>query len=112
MAVDVKAALLSYRQEPSLTNGDRAHIDRWLAVAKAPVWQKIVADIETTLELPPMVGDAFGLVIARTLRIRKFAETAEYESAAIKKRKQLASIGEIASSRARRVQPAILIAKA
>jgi hypothetical protein len=73
MAVDVKAALLSYQQKPSLTEDDRAHIKRWLAVATDPVWQKIVDDIDANGELFPIVEGTVGFLISRALSNRREA---------------------------------------
>jgi hypothetical protein len=89
MAVNVKAALLSYRQQPTLTDFDRAHIDRWLAEASNPVWQIIVENLEATGEIPPIEGGIINLVIGSALRARKHAESARYETIEIKKQRQI-----------------------
>jgi len=89
MEVDVKEALLWCRQHPSLTEDDRAHIDRWMAEARDPVWQKIVAAIETADRLPPIQGGFFCFVVFSSLRCRRYAEEAVYETKAMKKEREL-----------------------
>jgi hypothetical protein len=42
---DIKAALHIYQQF-FRSDDDRAHIERWLAVANEPVWQKILGELE------------------------------------------------------------------
>jgi hypothetical protein len=80
MTIDVKAALLSYRENPSLTDDDRAHIDRWTIVASDRMWQKIVDEFDDAGELPPMIDGTFGFLISRALLFRRIAEKAKYET--------------------------------
>jgi hypothetical protein len=88
MSVDVKDALLLYQKREALTEGDRAHISRWIAAAKNPVWQRIICEIELAGELPPLIGGTFGFVVSKALRARNFAETAKFESKQLEKRRR------------------------
>jgi hypothetical protein len=88
MAVDVKDALLFYQRNPSLTEDDRAHIVRWLAVARDPIWQKIYAEFEANDEIPNIQGGLFCFVIGIALRYRAYAEKAKYETAKVRRRRE------------------------
>src|ERR1700687_1045978 len=88
MAVDVKGALLFYQRRPSLTEDDRAHIVRWLAVASDPVWQKIYTDYEASGEIPNIQGGLFCFVIGNALRYRAYAEKAQYETAKVRRERE------------------------
>jgi hypothetical protein len=77
---DFKAALRSYRKKPSLTDDDRAQIDRWITVASDRIWQKIVDAIDDARELPPMIDGTSGFLISRALRYRRIAQEAKFEN--------------------------------
>jgi hypothetical protein len=73
----LRSALDYYLKRPGLTEADRAHLKRWLAEARDPVWERIAADTRTYGELPTMVEGPYSSFIGSALRARQFAESSD-----------------------------------
>ena len=86
-APTLKSALDYYLKRPGLTKADRAHLTRWLAEARDPVWEQIAADTRTYGELPTMVEGPYSSFIGSALRARQFAESQTDTPAVQRKRK-------------------------
>ena len=81
---------LRYRPliRPSLSEADRAHLERWLDQARDPVWEQLAADIRRHGELPSIVDAPYSLFIGAALRARQFAESQKDSPSVQRKRKQ------------------------
>jgi hypothetical protein len=84
----LRSALNYYLQQPKLAEADRAHLKRWLAEARDPVWERIAADTRTYGELPAFVEGPYSYFIDSALRARQFAESQTDTPAVQRKRKQ------------------------
>jgi hypothetical protein len=87
-APTLKSALDYYLKRPGLTKADRAHLTRWLAEARDPVWEQIAADTRTYGELPTMVEGPYSSFIGSALRARQFAES-QTETPAVQRKRKL-----------------------
>jgi hypothetical protein len=81
-------ALDYYLKRPGLTEADRAHLKRWLAEARDPVWERIAADTRTYGKLPAFVEGPYSYFIGSALRARQFAESQTETPAVQRKWKQ------------------------
>jgi hypothetical protein len=81
-------ALDYYLKRPGLTEADRAHLKRWLAEARDPVWERIAADTRTYGKLPAFVEGPYSYFIGSALSARHFAESETDAPAVQRKRKQ------------------------
>ena len=68
------SALNYYLQQPKLSEGDRAHLKRWLNEPHDPIWEQLAADTRKYGELPPFVQGPYSYFISSALRARQFAE--------------------------------------
>ena len=68
------SALNYYLQQPKLSEGDRAHLKRWLNEPHDPIWEQLAADTRKYGELPPFVEGPYSYFISSALRARQFAE--------------------------------------
>jgi hypothetical protein len=87
-APTLKSALDYYLKRPGLTKADRAHLTRWLAEARDPVWEQIAADTRAYGELPAFVEGPYSVFIGSALRARQFAEGEVISPALQRKRDQ------------------------
>jgi hypothetical protein len=83
----LRSALDYYLKRPGLTKADRAHLKRWFAEARNPVWERIAADTRTYGELPTIVEGPYSVFIGSALRARQFAESQTDTPAVQRKRK-------------------------
>jgi hypothetical protein len=102
MAPTLKSALNHYLQptnfveelrylpliRPSLSEADRAHLQRWLKEVRDSIWEKIAADARAHGELGPVVEGPYSIFIGAALRARQFAESQTDSPAVQRKRKQ------------------------
>jgi hypothetical protein len=72
----------------SLSEADRAHLNRWLEEARDPVWEQLAADTGRYGELPPVVEGPYSIFIDAALRARHFAESQTDPPAVQRKRKE------------------------
>ena len=73
---------------PSLSEADRAHLQRWLKEVRDSIWEKIAADARAHGELSPVVEGPYSIFIGAALRARQFAESRADSPAVQRKRKQ------------------------
>jgi hypothetical protein len=72
----------------SLSEADRAHLNRWLEEVRDPIWEKIAADARAHGELGAVVEGPYSIFIGAALRARQFAESETDAPAVQRKRKQ------------------------
>src|SRR6516165_8103107 len=82
------SALRYYLQQHKRSEGDRAHLKRWLNEVDDPVWGKIAADARAYGELGPVVEGPYSAFISSALRARDFAESQTDTPAVKRKREQ------------------------
>ena len=82
------SALRYYLQQHKRSEGDRAHLKRWLNEVDDPVWGKIAADARAYGELGPVVEGPYSIFISSALRARDFAESQTDTPAVKRKREQ------------------------
>jgi hypothetical protein len=87
-APTLRSALKYYLEQPKLSEGDRAHIKRWLNETRDPIWERLAADTRRYGELPTLVQGPYSSFISSALRARQFAESQTDTPAAQRKRKQ------------------------
>jgi hypothetical protein len=71
----MKSALVNRLGDPTLSEADRAHLERWLDEADDPVWEQIAAEAESYVILPPLVDSPYSSFIGTALRLRNYVET-------------------------------------
>jgi hypothetical protein len=76
---NMKSALHNYRQHLKRDAADYAHLDRWLAEAQDPIWEKLAHDIKEHGAFQQIENGPY-LFIGAALRARKLAESAESPS--------------------------------
>jgi hypothetical protein len=69
------SALRYYLKQHKLSEGDRAHLKRWLNEVDDPVWGQLAADTRKHGELPTFVEGPYSYFIGSALRARRFAES-------------------------------------
>ncbi|OLB72010.1 MAG: hypothetical protein AUI16_21785 [Alphaproteobacteria bacterium 13_2_20CM_2_64_7] len=81
---------LRYRPliRPSLSEADRAHLERWLKEVRDPVWGQLAAATRRHGKLPAFVEGPYSYFIGSALRARHFAESETDPPAMRRKRKQ------------------------
>ena len=82
------SALRYYLQQHKLSEGDRAHLRRWLNEVDHPVWGQLAADTRKYGELPTFVEGPYSVFIGSALRARRFAEGEVVSPALQRKRNQ------------------------
>ena len=82
------SALRYYLQQDKLSEGDRAHLRRWLNEVDHPVWGQLAADTRKYGELPTFVEGPYSVFIGSALRARHFAQSKTDPPAVQRKRKQ------------------------
>jgi hypothetical protein len=82
------SALRYYLQQHKLSEGDRAHLKRWLNEVDDPVWGQLAADTKKYDQLPTFVEGPYSVFISSALRARRFAEGEVVSPALQRKRKQ------------------------
>ena len=87
-APTLRSALNYYLQQPKLSEGDRAHLKRWLNETRDPIWERLAADTRRYGELPTLVQGPYSSFIFSALRARQFAESETDTPAVQRKRKQ------------------------
>src|SRR6266571_4840585 len=73
---------------PSLSEADRAHLERWLDQVPDRIWEKIAADARARGKLGPVVESPYSYFISSALRARHFAESETDAPDVQRKRKQ------------------------
>ena len=82
------SALRYYLQQHKLSEGDRAHLKRWLNEVDDPVWGQLAADTRKYDQLPTFVEGPYSFFISSALRARRFAEGEVVSPALQRKRRQ------------------------
>jgi len=82
------SALRYYLRQHKLSEGDRAHLRRWLNEVDHPVWGQLAADTRKYGELPTFVEGPYSVFIGSALRARHFAQSKTDPPAVQRKRKQ------------------------
>jgi hypothetical protein len=69
----IESALRYFDQSPMLTDADRAHLKRWLAEVRNPLWMQIAEEIGEHGELPNFIEGPYSAFIWQALRARASA---------------------------------------
>ena len=75
-------------RQHKLSEGDRAHLRRWLNEVDHPVWGQLAADTRKYGELPTFVEGPYSVFIGSALSARHFAQSKTDPPAVQRKRKQ------------------------
>jgi hypothetical protein len=87
-AATLGSALRHYLKQQKLSEGDQAHLKRWLNEVDHPVWGQLAADTRKYGELPTVVEGPYSVFIGSALRARDFAESQTDTPAVKRKREQ------------------------